>query len=213
MRDSASQAIIGGLTVLALLASSSAQAVTAPAAPPVAAPAAPAAPPAADVKGPLIAGVCLLSQEGLITRTKVGQATTARLRELAQQAQANLTAEKSRLEARGKALEAKRATLTPLQLQAQGQALNQRAQALQTEAGARQQQIEATKTRAFSQVLEQAKPFIAHAYGAHACGLLFGRETVLTGNLGNDLTPEVIAAMDAKVTPVSFDLEPLRPAR
>jgi Skp family chaperone for outer membrane proteins len=160
-----------------------------------------------------VAGVCLLSQEALIARSKTGQAATARLRDLAQQAQTSLNAEKARLEARGKALEARRATLTPLQIQAQGQALNQAAQALQAKAAERSQQIDATKNRAYGLVLEQAKPMIAQAYAAHNCGLLFGREAVLTGNMGNDLTPEVLAALDAKGTPVTFDLEASRPTK
>ena len=217
MRAITSKAILAGLTSLTVLASASAQAQapsTAPtAAAPPATPAPAAAPAPAVTRGPLIAGVCLLSQEALIGQSKTGQAATARLRELAQQVQNTLTAEKTRLEARGKALEAKRATLTPLQLQAQGQALNQAAQALQAKAGERSQEIEATKNRAFGLVLQQAQPFIAEAYAAHSCGLLFGREAVLTGNLGNDLTTEVIAALDAKATPVTFDLETARPAK
>jgi Skp family chaperone for outer membrane proteins len=185
-----------------------------PAAPAIATPAAAAAiaTPAAS-KGPLVPGVCLLSQEALIARSKVGQGATARLRELAGQVQANLNAEKARLEARGKALNDKRATLTPLQIQAQSQALNQSAQALQAKAGERSQQIDATKTRVLNQVLQQAQPFITQAYAAHGCGLLFAREAVLTGNLGNDLTDEVLAALDAKGTPITFDLEPAQKAR
>ncbi|MDB5479899.1 MAG: outer membrane protein [Caulobacteraceae bacterium] len=213
-----------GLAVAVLLAAPAAraQAPAAPAAPAVsAAPAAPAAPAAATApavaasasKGPLVPGVCLLSQETLIARSKVGQAATARLRELAGQIQANLNAEKNRLEARGKALNEKRATLTPLQIQAQSQALNQRAQALQAEAGERSAQIDATKSRAFSRVIQSAQPYITQAYAAHGCGLLFAREAVLSGNLGNDLTDEVLAAFDAKGTPITFDLEPPRPAR
>jgi Skp family chaperone for outer membrane proteins len=208
---------VSGLAVVVLLAAPAAQSQApatpaAPAASPVAAPAAPAAPPAPS-KGPLIQGVCLLSQEALIARSKVGQGATARLRELAAQVQTNLNAEKARLEARGKALEEKRATLTPMQIQAQSVALNQRAQALQAEAGERSQQIDATKTRAFNQVLQEARPYVDQAYAAHSCGLLFARDTVLTGNLGNDLTDEVLTAFNAKGTPITFDLEPAPKAR
>jgi Skp family chaperone for outer membrane proteins len=222
---------LSGLTAAALLAAPAAQAQTAATPPVTAAPApsppaatstaalapagaaTPVAPPAGPSRGPLIQGVCLLSQEAVIARSKVGQAATARLRELAAQAQTNLNAEKSRLEARGKALGEKRATLTPMQIQAQSQALNQRAQALQAEAGERTQQIDATKTRAFGEVLQQARPYIDQAYAAHGCGLLFAREAVLTGNLGNDLTDEVLTAFNAKGTPITFDLEPAPKAR
>ena len=221
MNTALSNGSLRGLAAAVLLTASAAQAQTpappAAPAPPASTPAAAAstavAPPPAPSRGPLVAGVCLLSQDVLIGRSKVGQAATARLRELAAQVQANINAERVRLEARGKALEEKRATLTPLQIQAQSQALNQRGQALQAEAGERSQQIDATKTKAFNLVLQQAQPFVAQAYAAHACGLLFARETVLTGNLGNDLTDDVLAALNAKGTPVTFDLEPPRPAR
>ncbi len=197
-----------GLTALTLLTAQATQAAPPPAAPaPVPAP---ATAPTVAPNGSLVAGICLLSQESLITRSKVGQATTARLRELAAQVQANLNAEKARLEARGKALEAKRATLSPMQIQAQGQTINASAQALQAKAAERSAQIDATKTKAFGQVIQQAQPFITQAYGAHACGLLLARETVLSGNMANDLTPEVVAALDAKAAPMTFDLEPPR---
>ncbi len=224
MPATSSKSALLGLTALTLLSAQAVQAAPplAPAAvpaPPVAPAVAPiAAPPSAPVavaapNGPLVVGVCLLSQESLITRSKVGQAATARLRELAAQVQANLNAEKVRLEARGKALETKRATLSPMQIQAQGQAINASAQALQAKAADRSAQIDATKTKAFGQVIQQAQPFITQAYGAHACGLLLARETVLSGNMANDLTPEVIAALDAKATPLVFDLEPPRPSK
>lgn len=218
MNTTSTKGALCGLAAALLLTAPSAEA-QAPAAPGLVAPGpvAPSSPVAAAApapsKGPLIAGVCLLSQESLITRSKVGQAATARLRELAGQVQANLNTEKARLEARGKALGEKRATLTPLQLQAQSQALNQRAQALQTEAGERSQQIDATKAKVFNRVVQQAEPYIAQAYAAHGCGLLFARETVISGNLGNDLTGEVLAAFDAKATPITFDLEPARAVR
>jgi Skp family chaperone for outer membrane proteins len=221
MNTTSSKGAFRGVAAALLLTAPAAYAQTlaapatpaAPAVAPVAAtPAPPAAPPAPS-HGPLVQGVCLLSQESLIARSKVGQAATARLRELASQMQTNLNAEKARLEARGKALGEKRATLTPMQIQTQSQALNQRAQALQTEAGERTQQLDATKTKAFNLVFQKAQPFVAQAYAAHGCGLLFARETVLSGNLGNDLTDEVLAALDAKATPITFDLEPPRSAR
>jgi Skp family chaperone for outer membrane proteins len=198
-----SHSLYAALAALTLAAAPAADAQTAPA---PAAPAAAAAAPTANPNGPLITGVCLLSQDTLIGRSRVGQAATARLRELAGQVQSNLNAEAAQLDARAKTLEAKRATLTPLQLEAQGQALNKRAQALQAERQERAQQIDATKNKAFGQVVEEARPFIAQAYAAHGCGLLLAREAALAGNFGNDLTPEVVAALDAKGTPVAVEL-------
>jgi Skp family chaperone for outer membrane proteins len=163
---------------------------------------------APSLTGPLIAGVCLLSQEDLIERSRVGQAATGRLRVLTQDVQTALEAEKARLERKGNALGAQRAALPPAQFQAQAMALNQRGQALQSEAGERSRQVDATRAKALNRILQEAQPLIAQAFTAHGCGLLISRNAVLAGNLGNDLTPEVIVALDAKVAPLTFDLEP-----
>jgi Skp family chaperone for outer membrane proteins len=176
---------------------------------PVAAPAPPAdASLFPNLGGAKVAGVCLVSREELVAHSKVGEAAAARFKVLAAQAQTTVDAEKARLEARGKALEAKRATLTPQQLQTEGLALQRRAQALQAEFTERQHQLETTRARSVARVLEAARPFVADAYAAHKCGLLLAREAVLGGAMADDLTPEVLTAFDAKGTPISLDLEP-----
>ncbi|HEY1929369.1 MAG TPA: OmpH family outer membrane protein [Caulobacteraceae bacterium] len=181
--------------------------------PPPATPA-PAAEPAATVgglTGPLVPGVCLLSRDDLIMKSKVGQAAVGRLRVLATHAQAALEAEKARLEASGKALAAKRATLTQPQLEAEAAGLQKREQNLQVDVATRQRQIEATRNRAYAQILEASQPFVTAAFAAHKCGLLLAREAALGGNFGNDLTPEVLANFDAKGTPITVELEPVSP--
>ena len=158
--------------------------------------------------GPPVAGVCILSQQTLISRSKVGIAASGRLHDLAQASQTEFDTEKSGLESRGKALAAKRTTLPPAQLQAQGMALNQRVQGLQRQAAIRQRQLEDTRAKAINRVVEVAQPFITQALTTHGCGLLIAREAILGGNLTNDLTTEILAAMDAKATPISITLEP-----
>jgi Skp family chaperone for outer membrane proteins len=160
------------------------------------------------LNGPLIPGVCLLGRDDLIAKSKVGEAATARLKVLATRAQASVDAEKARLEAAGKALEAKRATLTQPQFEAEAAALQHRAQGLQGDVATRERQIEATRIRAYSRVVAAAQPFVAAAFAAHKCGLLFAREAALGGNYGNDLTPEVLTAFDANGTPITVELEP-----
>ncbi len=194
------------LAIMALASGARAQAPAASATPPVSP--APSAATIPGLTGPAVAGVCLLSRDELIGHSKVGLAATARLRSLAGQVQTNLDAEKARLEARGKALEAKRATLTPQQFQAEGLALQKRAQALQAEFTERGRQIEATRASAYAQVLQATYPLVATAFTAHKCGLLLAREAALGGDFSNDLTPEVLAAFDAKGVPIAFDLAP-----
>jgi Skp family chaperone for outer membrane proteins len=192
--------------LVASLALPAAGQTPAPAASPEPGPAASAS--VSGLNGPLIPGVCLLSRDELIGKSKVGEAATARLKALAAQAQASVEAEKARLEARGKALEAKRATLTQEQFQAEAVAIQRRAQGLQGDVATRERQIEATRNRAYSRVLAAAQPFVATSFADHKCGLLFAREAALGGNYGNDLTSEVLTAFDAKGTPITVELEP-----
>jgi Skp family chaperone for outer membrane proteins len=177
-------------------------------------PAAPAPAPAATVgglTGPLVPGVCLLSRDDLIAKSKVGEAAVARLKVLASHAQASIEAEKAHIEASGKALSAKRATLTQQQFETEAAALQRRAQNLQVDVTTRERQIELTRNHAYAQVLEAAQPFVAGAFAAHKCGLLLAREAALGGNFGNDLTPEVVATFDAKGTPITVELAPAQP--
>ena len=212
MTQFSAPALLGGLALLALAPVSwSAPAPAAAPAPAVApSPAAAQAAAPANPTGPLVPGVCFLSREALITNSKAGQAAQTRLNELKSQIQASNSAEDQRLQARVKAFEAKRATLSPMQIQAQGEALNQRQQAIRLEAGQRGEQYQSTEAKAAQRVLAIANAYIVPIYTAHNCGLLLARESVISGNMGNDLTAEIAAKMDANFTPFSFDLEPPR---
>jgi Skp family chaperone for outer membrane proteins len=168
----------------------------------------PAAAPAAIFAGPSIPGVCLLGQEAVFANTKVGLAATARLQQLAQGAGAQIAPERTALEADAKALQAEAAKLKPAELQQRQQALAQRAQAYQAKAAELQQRVEATRAKALQQVSQDEQPVVADVYKAHGCGVLFARSGVLAGGQGMDITPAVVQSLDAKITTITFDLEP-----
>ncbi|CAM5603160.1 Molecular chaperone Skp OS=Rhodanobacter lindaniclasticus OX=75310 GN=B1991_10760 PE=3 SV=1 [Rhodanobacter lindaniclasticus] len=52
---------------------------------------------------------------------------------------------------------------------------------------------------------------VAADYTKHHCGLLLNRDAVLGGNTSNDLTSDVVQGLDAKLTTIGFNLEPLPP--
>jgi len=207
MSTTNTHAILSGLLAAGLLASGVARAAdaAAPAAPPQAAAAQPG-----PMTGPLVAGICLLSRQDIVGRSKVGAAASARVLELQHNAQTEFDGEKAHLEARAAALRSKRPTSAAMQaqMQAQAQALNQQAQQMQERAGLRSRQLEATHNLAVNHVLAAAQPFVEQAFAAHNCGLLFDKDVAIGGNLGNDLTPEAIAAMDAKAAPITVELAP-----
>lgn len=173
--------------------------------------AAPAAAPEATFGGPSIPGVCLLGQEAVFANAKVGKAADARLKQLAEGVQAELASERTALENDAKALEAQRASLKPAELQQRRQALAARAQAFQAKVAERDRQIQATRAKALQEISRDEQPVVAQVYAQHGCGLLLSRDGVLAGGQSMDLTPAVVEGLDAKVTTITFDLEPPAP--
>jgi Skp family chaperone for outer membrane proteins len=190
------------LTVLALLA-------TAPALAQQAAPA--PAPAAQPLGGPLIPGVCLLSREAIYTNAVVGKAATARLQQLAQAAQAEVDAERKPIDTELTAYQAEAAKLTPDQRRMREQALAARLQPVQAKAQQRGREIEATRVKVQQRIATEAQPAIAQVYAQKKCGLLFDRNSVLGGNLGNDLTADVVKGLDARIQTIAFEREILPP--
>lgn len=162
-----------------------------------------------QLNGPAVPGVCLLSREAIFANAKVGQAASARLKQLAEQAQSQLDAERKPLDADVQAYRAKAASLSADQRQSQEQALAQRMQTVQADQQNKGRQLEATRAKAMDQIAQYAQPVIASTYESKKCGLLIDRNVAFGGNMTNDLTPAVVQGLDAKITTISFNLEPV----
>lgn len=164
------------------------------------------------LSGDAVPGVCLLAQNAVFANAKVGQAATARLKQLAEQSDSRLASERKPLEADIKSFQEKESTLSEAQRKQQGAALQQRMQAFQKKADDFRQQIQLTRAKAIQRIGQEAQPIIASSYKAHHCGLLLNRDIVLEGNMSNDLTSDVVQGLDRKMTTITFNLEPLPPA-
>lgn len=166
----------------------------------------------ATLGGPLIKGVCFLSKQAVVANAKVGQAAAERLKQLKAQAQAEIDATRGPIDVDGRALQAD-AAKTPAppaaDIERRRQALQARVQALQALADLRSREMQATEAKAVGRVGTDMQPIVAASYKAHACGLLLDRTMVIDGNMGEDLTAEVVKGLDAKVTTMTFDRESL----
>jgi Skp family chaperone for outer membrane proteins len=178
------------------------------AAPALAQTAAAPAPAGQPLGGALIPGVCLLSQPAVFANAKAGVAASARLKQLSEQAQTEVDGERTPIEAEAKALDAD-AKIKPADKTAKAQALNTRFQALQEKAALRSREIEATRQKALARIGAEEQSVIAQVYKAHNCGLLFDRGSVLGGNMGGDLTADVVKGLDIKISTITFDRESL----
>ncbi|MNR03700.1 hypothetical protein D3C85_1196110 [compost metagenome] len=58
-------------------------------------------------------------------------------------------------------------------------------------------------------IANEAQSAIAQVYAAKSCGLLLDRNSALGGNFANDLTADVVQALDARLSTITFERERL----
>ncbi len=170
---------------------------------------APAPAAAQTLGGPAIQGLCLLSREAIFARSKVGVAASARLDQLAKQAESEIAAERKPIDTDVQAFRQQAASMKPEDRQSRDAALGQRIQAAEAHRDLLSREIEATRVKALARIGETAQPVIADVYKSKGCGLLLDRGAVLAGNMTNDLTAAVVQGLDAKITTITFERENL----
>jgi Skp family chaperone for outer membrane proteins len=153
-----------------------------------------------------IPGLCMLSQSAVLSNAKVALAADARLKQLQHQVTTELQAEQTAINNDARTLEGQRAAPD---FQTRQAALQARANALQQKAQLRQRELQATRQKALARIAAEAQPVIAQAFGAHGCSLLLDRNSVLLGNMSNDITAEVARGLDAKISTITFERERL----
>ncbi|MNH67443.1 Outer membrane protein (OmpH-like) [compost metagenome] len=156
--------------------------------------------------GPVIPGVCLLSREAVFANAAAGKAASARLQELAAVAQTEIEAERQPLEAELRALEGQPDNAARRQ---RAEALASQWQTLQQKAAHAGQEVEVTRVKAMERIANEAQPAIAQVYATKSCGLLLDRNSALGGNFANDLTAEVVQALDSRLSTITFERERL----
>lgn len=159
--------------------------------------------------GPAINGMCVVSVENAIGASTVGKFVTTRLQQLVAQVNAELNAEKTSLDNDAKALDAQRATLDQTTLEQRYAALQVRGSALQRKAQLRDREVQATEQKALNRVGTEMEPMIRQAYQAKGCSILINRNSVVLANPATDITPQVITALNGKLTQFTFDRERL----
>lgn len=162
-----------------------------------------------ELGGKPVAGVCMVSREAIFAQSKVGKAATQRMEQLANQARSQMTAQRKPLDADIESFRKKSASLSAAQRQQQGEALQKRMQTFQLQARELGERIQLTRAKVMQRIGVDAQPILASIYKSHRCGLLLNRDSVLGGNMTNDLTADVVHGLDRKITTIAFNLEPL----
>jgi outer membrane protein len=172
-----------------------------------AAPAAAAAP--AVTHGPALPGVCVISIENAIGASTVGKYVDSRIQQIVAQVNAELNGEKTAIDTDAKALDGRRATLDQNSLEQQAAALQVRANALQRKAQLRDREVQATEQKAVGRIGQEMEPLIRQVYQQRQCSLLLQRTAIVIANPAMDVTPQVVTALNAKITQFTFDRERL----
>ena len=163
---------------------------------------APITPPAA---GPALAGVCVFSFPRLVAGSQVGRSVQTRLQQIQAQVGAELNAEGTTLNTDIRTFETQRATLTAAVAEQRGTALQTRATAFQRKQQQRQRELELTQQSAIGRVVQEMNPLLAQTYNARLCSVVLDDNAVMAMNPAMDITPAVIAALDARIQTFSFD--------
>jgi len=192
--------LAAGLTAAAALSAASGAFAQAPAA-------APAQP--AIAFGAAIPGLCTMSPEAALATSQVGNYVGGRMKQIVDQANAELQGEKTQLDNDAKAIDARRATMDQNTLEQQAAAIQVRASAWQRKAQLRDREIQATDQKAENRVNQEMEPLIKQVFQQRACTILINRGSVVVANPAMDITPQVVSALNAKITQFAFDREHL----
>jgi Skp family chaperone for outer membrane proteins len=159
--------------------------------------------------GPALPGVCVFSSQQAVGTSTVGKYVGTRMQQIIGQVNTELTTERTGIDTDAKALDAQKTTLDKATLQSRAQGLQTRFEAWQTKAAQRQREVEATEQKAFLRVAQEMDPIIKQANQTNHCSILFERDNVILANPAMDLTPAVVAGVNAKIQQFAFDREVL----
>jgi outer membrane protein len=168
----------------------------------------PAARPATP-QGPAINGLCVLSVDGAIAGSTVGKYANTRLQQIAQQVNAELTSEQTAIQNEDKTLSGQRATLDANTFEQRAAALQVRVNSLQRKAQLRERELQATQQKVRARLGQEIEPLIRTAYQQKGCSVLLDGNAVIDASPAMDITPQVVTALNGKITQFAFDRERL----
>ncbi|HEX7341290.1 MAG TPA: OmpH family outer membrane protein [Rhodanobacteraceae bacterium] len=156
-----------------------------------------------------VPGVCMLSREAVLADSTVGKAADARFKQLVDQADSQLKVQQGALNHDIQQYRAKAKTLTAAEQKSQQESLGLRIHTFQTEKQKLDERANLTRAEITQKIGKVVNPLITSIYKQRGCGILLNRNVVLAGNQANDLTTEVVNALNKKMTTISFNLVPL----
>jgi outer membrane protein len=159
--------------------------------------------------GPALANVCILNRDQVLGASSVGKAIDTRLQQLNSQVEAELKTEATAINNEAKTLDTQRSTLDPNAFEKRQADLQVRANAFERKRQQRAREMQETQQKALGRFEQEMAPAITQVYQQKQCSLLLERAAVVLANPAMDVTPQVIAALNARITTFTFDRERL----
>jgi Skp family chaperone for outer membrane proteins len=160
-------------------------------------------------QGPAIANICVLSGDDIVRDSALGKSILGRLKELQTQVEAELGAEKASIDNDAKALDGQRATLDQGAFEKRASDLQVRANAFQRKVDLRSREMQLTSDKALGRLDRETKPVLDQVYQQKQCSLLLQAGALLAYNPAMDLTPQVMAGLNAKIQRFDINRERL----
>jgi Skp family chaperone for outer membrane proteins len=201
MKTTSAARVLAGASLIGAMAC--AGAAGAQAAKPAAAPAAAAS--NAPLGGPVIPGVCILDNGRLVQQSAVGKAVIARMQALTTQVTNELTPLRNSLQTEGQTLQAAKPAANDPRIAA----LQQKAANFERTAQIREREMQLTQQKALARIGTEADSVVRAVYAQKSCGMLIDRNSVFGANPAMDVTDNVIAGLNAKISTFNFDRERL----
>ena len=187
---------IAGVTFIAMIAATGAASAQAPAQP---------APTQLNLTGN-IPGLCFHNQAQVIQTSTVGRAVQTRLQQLVQQTEAELTPQRNALRTEAQTLNAAKPQPNDPRIAAH----QQKTQTFLTLAQQRERELQATEQKVLQRINNESEPVIAQVARQRNCAVILSRGAAVAINPANDITPAVIAGLNAKITTFNFERERLQ---
>jgi Skp family chaperone for outer membrane proteins len=189
---------LAGVTLVAALAGAGAASAQAQAQ---------AARPAPSLSGN-VAGLCFHNQAQVIQTSAVGRAVQTRLQQIVQQTEAELTPTRNALRTEAQTLSAAKPQANDPRVAAH----QQKTQTFVNLAQQRERELQATEQKVIQRINSESEPVILQVAQQKQCGVVLSRSAAVLINNANDITPQVIAALNAKITTFTFNRETLAAA-
>ncbi len=153
-------------------------------------------------------GICFLSRERVLDRSKAGAAANARLQIFANAVARELSGERAAIAADANVLQIQRPVINEAVFQQRAGALALRQQSFQALENTRNDQISRTRTAATNRVIRAMAPTLASVLSEHGCSAVLESSGAYAISPRMDLTAEVIGILDIRLPGFNFDLEP-----